>query len=195
MADDSRSAKPEALWMDSIHLDQAHPLIGITLADLGPGKWLRDHRGELLGGAHRPMVDALAFLSSSWRSLSKNLDQGRHDCYKAWPERERSRRRRGQDKHLHYSRGVTVEEMRQASIAVMKLVPTRPVAGPKGRDGIGRDQVADDEVAAPIGPWPAGRVALSSVQPDLGRSGRIANELLSSEIWWQVSRGARRVAT
>jgi hypothetical protein len=80
MADDSRSAKPEAMWMDSIHLDQAHPLIGITLADLGPGEWLRDHRGELLGGAHRPMVDALAFLSSSWRSLSNNLDQGRHDC-------------------------------------------------------------------------------------------------------------------
>jgi hypothetical protein len=24
---------------------------------------------------------------------------------------------RGQDKHLHYSRGVTVEEMRQASMA------------------------------------------------------------------------------
>jgi hypothetical protein len=88
MADDPRSAKPEAMWMDSIHLDQAHPLIGITLADLGPGEWLRDHRGELLGGAHRPMVDALAFLSSSWRSLSNNLDQGRrsahwcdeHDC-------------------------------------------------------------------------------------------------------------------
>ena len=32
---------------------------------------------------------------------------------------------RGQDKHLHYSRGVTVEEMRQASMALMQLVPTR----------------------------------------------------------------------
>jgi hypothetical protein len=31
---------------------------------------------------------------------------------------------RGSDKHLHYSRGVTVEEMRQASIALMQLVPT-----------------------------------------------------------------------
>jgi integrase len=58
---------------------------------------------------------------------------------------------RGQDKHLHYSRGVTVEEMRQASIAVMKLVTTRPVAGPEGRDGIGRDRTSDAEVAAPIG--------------------------------------------
>ena len=33
---------------------------------------------------------------------------------------------RGQDKHLHYGRGVTVEEMRQASIALMQLVPTEP---------------------------------------------------------------------
>ena len=33
---------------------------------------------------------------------------------------------RGQDKHLHYSRGVTVEEMRQAWIALMQLVPTEP---------------------------------------------------------------------
>ena len=33
---------------------------------------------------------------------------------------------RGQDKHLHYSRGVTVEEMRQASMALMELIPTEP---------------------------------------------------------------------
>ena len=33
---------------------------------------------------------------------------------------------RGHDKHLHYSRGVTVEEMRQASMALMQLVPTEP---------------------------------------------------------------------
>jgi hypothetical protein len=33
---------------------------------------------------------------------------------------------RGQDKHLHYSRGATVEEMRQASMALMQLVPTEP---------------------------------------------------------------------
>jgi integrase len=45
---------------------------------------------------------------------------------------------RGQDKHLHYSRGVTVEEMRQASMALMQLVPSGPVAGPKSR-GEGRD--------------------------------------------------------
>jgi hypothetical protein len=34
---------------------------------------------------------------------------------------------RGSDKHLHYSRGVTVEEMRQASMALMQLVPNAPV--------------------------------------------------------------------
>jgi len=48
-----------------------------------------------------------------------------------------------------------MEEMRQASIALMQLVRTRPIAGPKsrdgGRDGSGRDQGSDDEVAAPIG--------------------------------------------
>jgi len=46
---------------------------------------------------------------------------------------------RGQDKHLHYSRGVTVEEMRQASMALMQLVPTEPVEAQKGRDR-GRDE-------------------------------------------------------
>jgi len=50
---------------------------------------------------------------------------------------------RGQDKHFHYSRGVTVEKMRQASIAVMQLVATRPGAGPKDRDG-GRDEIGRD---------------------------------------------------
>jgi len=39
---------------------------------------------------------------------------------------------RGQDKHLHYSRGVTVEEMRQASIALMQLVLAEPSAPQKG---------------------------------------------------------------
>ena len=41
---------------------------------------------------------------------------------------------RGSDKHLHYSRGVTVEEMRQASMPLMRLVPTDPVDAQKGRD-------------------------------------------------------------
>ena len=31
---------------------------------------------------------------------------------------------RGQDKHLPYSRGVAVEEMHQASMALVRLVPT-----------------------------------------------------------------------
>jgi hypothetical protein len=59
---------------------------------------------------------------------------------------------RGQDKHLHYSRGVTVEEMRQASMALMRLVPTAPVEAQKGRDlgrdGRGRDRNSDEEQAA-----------------------------------------------
>jgi integrase len=60
---------------------------------------------------------------------------------------------RGQDKHLHYSRGVTVEEMRQASMALMQLVPTaEPIAALKsrdlGRDESGRDRDSDEEHVA-----------------------------------------------
>lgn len=58
---------------------------------------------------------------------------------------------RDQDKHLHYRPGMTVEAMRPASTALMQLVPTKPITGPKSRDGIGRDQASDDEVAALIG--------------------------------------------
>ena len=62
---------------------------------------------------------------------------------------------RGQDKHLHYSRGVTVEEMRQASMALMRLVPTAPSAAPKardlGRDRRGRDRNSDEERLAATG--------------------------------------------
>jgi hypothetical protein len=42
---------------------------------------------------------------------------------------------RGQDMHLHDSRGVTVEEMRKASMALMQLVPSGAVAGPRSMDG------------------------------------------------------------
>ena len=59
---------------------------------------------------------------------------------------------RGQDKHLHYRRGATVEEKRQASMALMELVPTEPAEVQKGRDlgrdGRGRDRNSDEERAA-----------------------------------------------
>ena len=62
---------------------------------------------------------------------------------------------RGQDKHLHYSRGVTVEEMRQASMALMELVPTEPTDIQKGRDlgrdERGRDRFSDGERLAATG--------------------------------------------
>lgn len=58
---------------------------------------------------------------------------------------------RGQDKHLHYSRGVTVEEMPDASMALMRLVPTEPTMGRESRDasrdGNGKDRNSDDESA------------------------------------------------
>ena len=63
--------------------------------------------------------------------------------------------KRGQDKHLHYSRGVTVEEMRQASMALMQLIPTAPVEVQKGRDRgrdeRGRDRNSDEERLAATG--------------------------------------------
>ena len=62
---------------------------------------------------------------------------------------------RGHDKHLHYSRGVTVEEMRQASMALVQLVPTEPNAEPKGRDrgsdGSSRDRDSDEKHVAATG--------------------------------------------
>ena len=48
---------------------------------------------------------------------------------------------RGQDEHLHFSRGVTVEEMRQASMALMRLVPCGPAAPRKGRTAVGTNVV------------------------------------------------------
>lgn len=54
-------------------------------------------------------------------------------------------RERGQGTHLHYSQGVTVDEMRQASIAVMSVVPTRPVGT---MVAVGRDVGRDDEQGA-----------------------------------------------
>jgi len=46
-----------------------------------------------------------------------------------------------QDKHLHYSRGVTVEEMRRASMALMQLVPSGPVADRKVGAKVGTEAV------------------------------------------------------
>jgi integrase len=48
---------------------------------------------------------------------------------------------RGLDKHLHYSRGVTVAEMRQASMALMQLVPTAPVEAQKVGTAVGTSVV------------------------------------------------------
>src|ERR1700733_13338369 len=57
--------------------------------------------------------------------------------------------KRGHDKHLHYSRGVTVDEMREASIALMALIPNEAAVKPKsrdqGRDGASRGWKSDSE--------------------------------------------------
>ena len=79
---------------------------------------------------------------------------------------------RGQAKHLHDSGGVTVEEMRQASMALMQLVPTAPVEVQKGRDRgrdeRGRDRNSDEERLAATGTWQPNGLTVSGVRPDLG---------------------------
>jgi hypothetical protein len=51
---------------------------------------------------------------------------------------------------------VTIEEMRQASIAVMSVVPTWPGGSAKsrdaGRDERGRDRTSDDESVVTVSP-------------------------------------------
>ena len=48
---------------------------------------------------------------------------------------------RGEDKQLHYRRGVTVEEMRQASMALMELIATEPMEVPKVGASVGTSAV------------------------------------------------------
>jgi hypothetical protein len=52
--------------------------------------------------------------------------------------------KRGQDKHLHDSWGVTVEEMREASMALMELVPTEPMEVQKVGTSVGTGAVGTD---------------------------------------------------
>src|ERR1041384_8202648 len=87
---------------------------------------------------------------------------------------------RGQDKHLHYSRGVTVEEMRQASMALMELVPIEPMEVQKGRDlgrgGGGRGRNARGEEMRQASVALRERVPMEPMEVqkgrDLGRDGR-----------------------
>lgn len=65
MTYDARGAKLEAMRMDSIHLDQANPLVGIPLADLGPGHGLRDRWRERCGSIHCAILCRMVGLSSS----------------------------------------------------------------------------------------------------------------------------------
>jgi hypothetical protein len=88
MADDARSTKIETSWMDSIDLNQAHLLVGVPLADLGPGQWIRD-RCDLLGSAHPPhprfVAASVKFLASAPRgtivvSPAKSSQRLRSEC-------------------------------------------------------------------------------------------------------------------
>jgi hypothetical protein len=73
--------------------------------------------------------------------------------------------------------GVTVEKMRQASMALMRLVPTAPVEAQEGRD-LDRDGAAgtgkpDAERAVATASWPPSGVILSGFRPHFGRSSGI----------------------
>ena len=62
---------------------------------------------------------------------------------------------RGSDKHLHYARGVTVEEMRQASIALMQLVPTESVVRQRPAASGKREVLAARVDVSELGSGPA----------------------------------------
>ena len=64
MTHDARGAKLEAMRVDSIHLDQAHPLVGIPLADLGPGHGFRDRRCKRCGNIHHAILCRMVSVSS-----------------------------------------------------------------------------------------------------------------------------------
>jgi hypothetical protein len=49
VADDARGTKFEAGRMDAIHLDQTHPFVGVSRADLGPRQWLGERGRYDLG--------------------------------------------------------------------------------------------------------------------------------------------------
>ena len=70
-----------------------------------------------------------------------------------------------------------MEEMRQASMALMELIPTEPTEVQEGRDlgrdGRGRDRDSDDEQAAATASWLSAGVKLSGFRPEIGRTSEI----------------------
>jgi hypothetical protein len=108
VADDARGTKLEAVRMDEIHLDQAHPLVGISRADLGP----RERLGDLgrygpgsFGSTHlvmfgqeervssfRPAVDRRC--PGSAVAAARSPDTARPRCTRTTRTWTRARRRR-----------------------------------------------------------------------------------------------------
>ncbi len=68
MAGNARGTKVESSRMDPINLDQAHMLIRIPLADLGPGQGLGDRRGNRFDSDHGSILGHTMTMSSFVRS-------------------------------------------------------------------------------------------------------------------------------
>src|SRR5512140_1344047 len=71
VADDACRSNVEDTRMVVIDVDHADPFVGVPLADLGPGQWLRDCWFELFGSIHVSILDVWALLSSFWQPASK----------------------------------------------------------------------------------------------------------------------------
>lgn len=77
----------------------------------------------------------------------------------------RDRVRCGNDKHLYYSRGVTIEEMQQASIAAHCWCQSRNA----GKDKRDRDRTSDGESVVTASDQRESTKSCPDVRPESGR--------------------------
>src|SRR5213078_3884789 len=68
VADDACRPEVEDMRMVGVDVDHADPFVGVPLADLGPGQWLRDRWCDLFGNIHvshpRRVALAVKFLAT-----------------------------------------------------------------------------------------------------------------------------------
>jgi len=122
----------------------------VPLADRCPTQSLTARRRDLLGDAHGCILDHCPGVSSFL--AINDVDVDGEELRRGRREQVHGRAgvavaQRGQDKHLRYSQGVTVEEMHQASMALMRLVHYR-AARRKGRDRRSGDRSSDAGMSA-----------------------------------------------
>jgi hypothetical protein len=115
-----------------LDVQQAHPLVGVPLADRCPTQRFTARWRDLLDDTHWFILNLFPGVSSFLAindGDGEKLRRGRREEVHGRAGAEVAQR--SQDKHLHDSRGVTVEEMHQTSMAFMRLVPIEPTAALK----------------------------------------------------------------